>query len=164
MASLPVFLWVELLQWLAVRGLPGALNLLGAAVLLTGFALLIIAGLFGVVRILVCSTLDYFSAEQRVQRRLWFVQARQDQVKRLFYFKALKIKYVNELSRNRLLQFNNRKHIRLLSRSINQDLLGHKSKLPETSYLQLQQDIARYRNQQNIEALLNLQQQIANLV
>lgn len=159
-----MFLLVELLLWLAVPGLPGALTALGAAMLLSGFAAIIITGLLGVFKIIVRSVLDYFSAKQRVQRRLWFVQARQDQVKSLFYFKTRQIRYFNELSRKRLLKLNNRKHIRSLSRSIDKDLLSIKTKLPGTTYLQLQQDHARYRNKQDIDALLTLQQKIFTLV
>lgn len=132
--------------------------------LLSAFMVLIIAGLLGVVKITARSVLDYFSAAQRVQRRLWFTQARRDQVKRLFYFKTKQIKYFNELSRKRLLKLNNRKHILALSKAIDKDLLSNKTKLPETTYRQLQQDNVRYRNRQDIEALLKLQQQISNLV
>lgn len=159
-----MFLLVELLLWLAVPGLPAALTALATAMLLSGFATLIIAGLWGVAKIIVRSVLDYFSAKQRGQRRLWFVQARQDQVKRLFYFKTRQIKYVNELSRKRLLKLNNRKHIRSLSKAIDKELLSIKTKLPGTTYQQLQQDHARYRNRQDIEALLTLQQKISTLV
>jgi len=164
LASLPVFLLVELLLWLAVPGLPGVLTALATAMLLSGFAVLIIAGLWGVGKIIVRSVLEYFSSKQRVQRRLWFAQARQDQLRRLFYFKARQIKYFNELSRKRLLKQNNRKHIRSLSKSIDKDLLSIKTKLPGTTYQQLQQDHARYRSQQDIEALLTLQQKISTLV
>ncbi|MDP3590185.1 MAG: hypothetical protein Q8R54_06555, partial [Methylobacter sp.] len=125
---------------------------------------LIITGLWGVGKIIVRSAWDYFSAKQRAQRRLWFAQARQDQVKRLFYFKTRQIKYLNELSRKRLLKLNNRKHIRSLSKAIDNDLLSIKAKLPGAAYQQLQQDHVRYRNQQDIEALLTLQQKISNLV
>ncbi len=159
-----MFLLAELLLWLAVPGLPSVLTMLGTAMLLSAFAVLAMAGLLGVSKAIGRSAIDYFSAKQRAQRRLWFVQTRQDQVKRLFYFKTMKVKYINELNRKRLLTFNNRKHIRLLSLSINQDLLANKTKLPETAYQQLQQDNARYRKQQDIEALLKLQQKIANLV
>lgn len=150
--------------WLAVPVLPGALTMLGTAMLLSGFAVLTITGLLAIFRIIACSILEYFSSKQRVQRRLWFVEARQDQVKRLFYFKTRQIKYVNELNRKRLLTLNNRKHIRSLSKSIDKNLLSIKTKLPGTTYLQLQQDNVRYRNQQDIEALLTLQQKISTLV
>jgi len=125
--------------------------------------MLIIAGLWGAVKITVRSVLDYCSFKQRAQRRLWFAQARQDQVKRLFYFKTRQIKYFNELSRKRLLKRNNRKHIRSLSKTIDKDLLSIKTKLPETTYRQLQQDHNRYRNRQDIDGLLTLQQKISTL-
>ena len=112
---------------------------------------------------MVSSVLDYFSSKQRTLRRLWFVQAKQEQVKRLFYFKTKQIKYFNELNRKRLLKLNNRKHIQSLSRAIDKDLLSIKTKLPGTTYLQLQQDNVRYRNRKDIEALLKLQQKISTL-
>jgi hypothetical protein len=164
LASLPVFLLVELLLWLAVPGLPSVLTALATALLLSGFAALIVAGLWGVGKITVSSVLDYFSAKQRAQRRLWFAEAKQDQVKRLFYFKTKQIKYVNELSRKRLLKLNNRKHIRSLSKAIDRDLQSIKTNLPESAYRQLQQDHVRYRNRQDIEGLITLQQKIATLV
>jgi len=163
-ASLPVFLLAELLVWLAVPGLPNALTLLGSAMLLSAFAVLIVAGLLAVSKIVILAAVDYFSAKQRAQRRVWFVQARQEQIKRLFYFKTKQIQYISELNRKRLLKHNNRKHIRSLSRSIDKDLLLIKTKLPGPTYLQLQQDNARYRNRQDIEALLELQQKISTLV
>jgi len=51
-----------------------------------------------------------------------------------------------------------------LSKSIDKDLLSIKDKLPETTYLQLQQENARFRNQQDIESLLKLQQKISTIV
>lgn len=164
LASVPVFLLVELLLWLAVPGLPSVFTSLATAMLLSGFIALIIAGLWGVGKVIVRSVLDYFSSKQRVQRRLWFVQARQDQVKRLFYFKTRQLKYFNELRRKRLLKLNNRKHIRSLSKAIDKELRTIKTILPGTTYQQLQQDHARYRNQQDIEALLTLQRKISTLV
>ncbi len=149
---------------LAVPGLPSALTLLGSAMLLSAFAGLIVSGLLGVVKIVVRSASAYFSSGQRAQRRLHFVQARQEQLKRLFYFKALKIRYVNDLNRKRLLRLNNRKHIRALSKAIGKDLLAIKADLPETTYLQLQQDNSRYRKRQDVEALLKLQQKISSIV
>ncbi len=164
LAALLVFLSVELFLGIALPGLAGALTTLGSALLLSAFALLIVTGLWTVAKAIVASVADYFSSAQRAQRRLRFVQAKQDQLKRLFHFKALKIKYLNEQSRKRLLKLNDRKHIRSLSKAIDESLLSLKTKLPEAVYLQLQQDNAHYRNQQDIAALLTLQQKIANLV
>lgn len=164
LASLPVFLLVELLLRLTLPGLPGALTWLGSAMLLSGFAILIIAGFWGILKIIAVSFLNYFSIKQRVQRRLWFVQARQEQLKRLFHYQTKQLKYFNELNRKRLLKRNNHNHLQSLSRSINDQLLSLKPKLSQKIYLQLQHDHVHYRKQQNIEALLLLQQKISTLV
>jgi hypothetical protein len=132
--------------------------------LLSGFTALIISGCLGVLKIITCSFLDYFSLKQRVQRRLWFVQDQQEQLKRLFYFQTKQIKYFNEFSRKRLLKLNNHKHLQSLSRSINDQLLSLKPKISQKIYLQLQHDHVHYRKHQDIEALLILQQKISTLV
>jgi hypothetical protein len=163
LASLPVLLLVELLQRLAVPGLPAAFTMLGSAMLLSGFAGLILAGVLGVFKIVVRSLIEYLSARRRAQRRLWFIQARQEQFKRLFHFKAQQIKYFSELNRKRLLKRNNRKHISSLSNAIDKDLLSIKPKLPEAIYQQLQRDNVRFRKQQDIESLLKLQQKLSTL-
>lgn len=163
-ASVPVFLLVEVLLWLAVPGLPQALTQLGSAMLLIAFALLIISALLGLSKIVARSVSTYFSSKQRVQRRLLFVQARQDQVKRLFYFKTLQLKYFSELNRKRLLKANNRKHIRSLSKAIDKQLLSIKKSIPGVTFKQLQQENSRYREQQDIEALLKLQQKISTIM
>lgn len=149
---------------LAVPGLSGPLVMLGTAMLLSAFIVLIIAGLLGAFKSIVRSALDYFAVEQRTKRRLWFVLTKQEQIERLFFFKTVQIKYVNELNRKRLLTRNNRRHIRLLAASIDKDLLSIKAKLPEAIYFQLQKDNVRYRNRQDVEALLKLQQKISNIV
>jgi hypothetical protein len=164
LASLPLFLSAELLLWLAMPGFADAFVMLGTIALLSAFSVLIVTGLLGVLKTAAKSVLGYFSAEQRARRRLWFGLARQEQVERLFFFKTEQIKYFNELNRKRLLMRNNRKHVRLLSASIDKDLLSVKTKLPKATYLQLQQKIARYRKQQNVDALLALQQEISKIV
>lgn len=125
--------------------------------------MLIGAILLSAFKVIIRSAVDYCSARQRAQRRLWFAQARKEQVKCLFYFKTRQLKYFNELRRKRLLMSNNRKHIRLLARSIDNDLAALKAKLPSTAYQQLRQDNIRYRKRQDIEALLQLQQKISTL-
>jgi hypothetical protein len=163
LAAIPVFLLVKVLLWLAVPGLPQVLTQLGSAILLIAFALLIISAMMGFFKAVVRSVSDYFSSKQRVQRRLLFVQDRQDQVKRLFYFKTMQLKYFSELNRKRLLRANNRKHIRSLSKAIDKDLLSMKKTMPATTYKQLQQENTCYRDQQDIVALLELQQRISTI-
>ena len=162
-AAFAVFLSVDLLLWLAVPGLPGLLTQLGLLTLLSAFALLLTAGLFVVIKLVIVACSDYFSAKQRLQRRLWFIQARQDQLKQLFYFRTVQINYFNERKRKQLLRANNRKHIQSLSKAIDKDLRSMKQQLSKSTYLQLQQENVQYRNQQQVEALLKLQQKITTL-
>ena len=163
-ASFAVFISVDLLLWLAVPGLPELMTQLGLATLLSAFALLLITGLFVIIKLIIASCFDYFSARQRLQRRLLFIQAKQDQLKQLFYFRTLQINYFNELKRKRLLSANNRQHIQSLSKAIDKDLQSIKQQLSKTTYLQLQQENVQYRDQQDVEALLKLQQKIATIV
>ena len=162
-AAFAVFLSVDLLLWLAVPGLPQLLTQLGLLTLLSAFALLLIAGLFVVIKLVIAACSDYFSSRQRLQRHLWFIQARQDQLKQLFYFRTVQINYFNERKRKQLLRANNRKHIQSLSKAIDKDLRSMKQLLSKSRYQQLQQENIQYRDQQQVESLLKLQQKIATL-
>ena len=164
LAAFAVLISADLLLWLAIPGLPGLMTQLGLAILLSAFALLLITGLLLIGKLIVTACLDYFSTRQRLQRRLLFSQAKQEQFKQLFYFKKLQINYFNEVKRKRLLMADNRQQLQALSHAIDKDLLMIKPQLSKTTYLQLQQENTRYRNQQDIEALLTLQQKIATLV
>lgn len=163
-AAFAVFSSVDLLLWLAVPGLPGLMTQLGLVTLLSAFAMLILSGLVMVGKRIIKSCFSYFSPEQRSQRRLWFIQTKQEQLKRLFYFQTLQINYFHELKKNRLLRTNNRQHIHSLSKAINKDLQTIKQQLPKAAYQQLQRANVQFRNQQDIEALLALQQKIATMV
>ena len=103
---------------------------------------------------------DYFSAFQRQQRRVLFIQTKQQQLKQLFNHRALRIHYFHELKRQQLLRLNQRKHLNALSKAIHQDLQALKTRLPKTTFKQYQQQIRAYRQQQDSAALLQLQQKI----
>jgi hypothetical protein len=163
-AAYAVFISADLMLWLAIPGMPQLMTQLGLATLLSAFALLLITGLFVIIKLVIAACFDYFSPRQRLQRRLLFVQAQQDRFKRLFYFRTMQINYFNELKRKRLLSTNNRLHIQSLSNAIDKDLQSIKQQLSKTTYLQLQQENVQYRNQQDAEALLTLQQKIATIV
>lgn len=162
--SLPVLVLAEVLLWLKIPGLPELIARFGSAMLLSALLILVMAALLAIPKLVIRAALKYFSAGERLQRRLMFVQARQEHVKQLFHFRALKVKYLSEMRRKRLLKANNRKHIRSLSKSIHKDLLAVKKELPKTTFRQLRQDNIRYRKRQDIEALLKLQQKIATLI
>ena len=163
-AAFAAFMSVDLLLWLAVPGLPVLMTQLGLATLLSAFGLLLITGLFVLIKSIIASCFDYFSARQRLQRRLWFNQAQQDRLKRLFYFRTLQINYFNELKRKRLLSANNRQHIASLSKAIDKELQSVKQQLSKPTYLQLQRENAQYRAKQDVESLLKLQQKIATIL
>jgi hypothetical protein len=163
-AAFAVFMSADLLLWLAVPGLPGLMTQFGLATLLTAFALLLITGLFIVIKLIIAACFDYFSVRQRLQRRLWFIQAQQDRLKQLFYFKTVQINYFNDLKKKQLLNANNRQHIQSLSKAIDKDLQSIKPQLSKPTYLQLQRENTQYRDKQDVEALLKLQQKIATIV
>ncbi|MDD5267091.1 MAG: hypothetical protein PHO08_08175 [Methylococcales bacterium] len=162
-AAFALFLSADLLPWLAVTSLTRLLTQLGILTLLSAFALLLTAGLFVVIKHVIAACSDYFSVRQRLQRRLWFIQSRQDQLKQLFYFRTVQINYFSDRKRKQLLSANNRKHIQSLSKAIDKDLRSMKQQLSKSTYLQLKEENARYRDQQKVEALLKLQQKITTL-
>lgn len=153
----------DLLSWLAIPNLPELITQLGLGLLFCAFAFLLITGLFVITEQILQSALTYFSATQRGQRRVLFIQAKQARLKRLFYSRALRVSYEHELQRQRLLQLNNRQHLAALSNAIDQDILALKTSLPKTTLKQLQQENHRYRQQQDSAALLQLQQKITTL-
>ncbi len=159
-----VLISADLLLALDMPVLPELITQLGLAVLLTAIALLIITGLLVIIKLIITACFEYFSAGQRLQRHLLFTQSQQDRFRQLFFFRATQINYFNDIKRKQLLTANNRQHIDALSKAINKDLQLIKHQLPKKTYLQLQQENSRYRDQQDIEALLKLQQKIATFI
>jgi hypothetical protein len=162
--SFAVFISADLLLWLDMPVLPELMTRLGLAALLSAIALLIITGLFVIIKLIITACFEYFSTRQRLQRQLLFIQYQQDRFKQLFFFRALQINYFNDIKRKQLLKVNNRQHIQALSNAINKDLQSIKQQLSKTTYLQLQQENAQYRDQQDIEALLKLQKKITTFI
>jgi hypothetical protein len=153
----------DLLTELALPYLPEFITQLGLGLLLCAFAVLLIMGLFVISKQILRTLITYFSATQRGQRRVLFIQTKQAQLKQLFYCRALRINYVHELTRQQLLRRNNHQHLAALSKAIDQDLKALKNHLPTSTLKQLQQENRRYRQQQDTAALLQLQQKITSL-
>jgi hypothetical protein len=162
-AAISTLLIAELLLVLVVPALPSVLSQLGLLMLLSAFALLLCIGLAGFCKITMHAIADYFSFAQKTRRRLLFTHAQQDQIKRLYYFRTVQLKYFNALKRTRLLKANNRKHIHALSNAIDQQLLSLKPSIAGETLKELRQQNTRCRRQQNVEALLQLQQQVATM-
>jgi hypothetical protein len=164
LTSFAVFILADLSLWLDMPVLPELMTQLGLVTLLSAIALLITTGLFVIIKLIITACFEYFSTRQRLQRELLFIQSQQDRFKQLFFFRALQINYFNDIKRKQLLKVNNRQHIQALSKAINKDLQSIKQQLSKTTYLQLQQENVQYRNQQDIDALLKLQQKITTFI
>lgn len=154
---------MDVLAWLAIPLLPQLLSPVGIGLLFGGFGLLLATGLLLVLWRSVKTVRDYFSASRRMQRKLWFSAQKQQEMAGLFQLKTAKIDYLARLKRHRLQSKNDRKHLRLLSKAIGRELSTIQSRVPKSQLKQLQDDFKQYKNNQDIAALLKLQQHIASL-
>lgn len=163
MAALMAFVVMDILAWLAIPVLPHLLTPLGLGLLFSGFGLLLITGLLLVAQKIFKSFLNYFSNHQRMQRRLLFINQKQQEITRLFSLKTAKITYISDLKRRRLLHKNDQKHLLMLSKTIDHDLSAIKKNISASQFKQLHNTYIHYKKNQDSEALLKLQQQIASI-
>jgi hypothetical protein len=161
--ALSLLLSVDILLWLSMPVLPQILSRVGAVLLLVAFAFMVILGLGYVAKSWLKGLCGYFSASRRAQRRVWFAQSRQEQFKRLHYFKSEQLRTVQELTRKRMLKANNRKHLQSLSKVIRKDLQHIKGQVPAAKFKELANQHREYAKLQNIPALLELQHYIAGI-
>jgi hypothetical protein len=150
----------DLLTCFAVPFLPDFIIQLGLGLLFCAFILLLMLCLFTIGKHILQAILSYFSATQRGQRRVLFIQNKQAELKQYFHHRTLRINYLHELTRQQLLHRNNHQHLIALSKAIEQDLKALKNSVPKATLKQLQQEHRRYRQQQDSEALVQLQQKI----
>jgi ABC-type multidrug transport system fused ATPase/permease subunit len=150
----------DLLLKLSLSNLPGLFTQMGIVTLLSAFLLLVVTGLLMVFKRIVLAWRAYLSVSQRLQRRLWFNQAKQDRLMRLLYFRRAQISYFNKLKRKQLLSINDRQQLLAISKEITRDLLRIKRQLSKTTYVQLQKEHRQWLVCQDLEALLKLQQKI----
>jgi len=159
--ALALFVSADVLLSLSPSDMPERVTFVGQLMLLSAFMLLSITGLLLAAKRILHACLDFFAAPQRSQRRLLFIQHRQDQLRRLVHFQTAQINYFNETRRKRLLVANNRKHIKALSNALTDELLSIKPQLSKTAFQQLQQENRHYCKRLDGEGLLKLQQKIA---
>ncbi|MDP3010428.1 MAG: hypothetical protein Q8N30_15340 [Methylococcales bacterium] len=152
----------DLLTELTLPILPDFITQLGLGLLLSAFALLIIMGLFALGTQIIQAVISYCSATQRGQRRLLFIQTKQAQLKQMFYYRAVRISYVNERTRQQLIHNNNCQHLAALSKAIEQDLNALKPRVSRETLKQLQQENRYYYQQQDSAELIQLQQKISH--
>lgn len=160
---LPLFLLAKALLIFTFIVFAALATKLAAFLLLTAFGLLIFAAFFGTLQRLWHIVRRYFSAAQRNQRQCLFVQNKNANQKRLFYFQRLQLTYFKERQRKKILEQNDQQHINALSNAIKRDLQGVKSQLSKENFVKLQRENRRYRMQQNEQALLELHHKISKL-
>ena len=164
LAAFGMMMLADLLLRLRLPNLPELFTQLGIVILLSAFLLLVIMGLLMVIKRILLAWKIYFSANQRLQRRLWFIQAKQDRLMRLLHFKRMQISYFTQLKRKQLLSANDQQQLQVLSKGIYRDLSRSKGQLPKATYVRLQQEYRQWLALQDMEALLTLQKKIEGFV
>jgi hypothetical protein len=154
---------MDVLLRLSIPLLPDIINPVGIALLFGAFILLLITGLLLTFKLIIKAVLNYFSNHQRMQRRLLFINQKQQEITRLFSLKTAKLTYISDLKRRRLLHKNDQKHLRMLSKTIDHDLSAIKKNISASQFKQLHNTYIHYKKNQDSEALLKLQQQIASI-
>jgi biopolymer transport protein ExbB/TolQ len=160
LAAFVMMMLADVLLKLSFPGLPGLFTQLGIITLLIAFLLLVVTGLLMIIKRIVLEWKAYFSSSQRLQRRIWFIQAKQDRVIRLLHFRRVQINYFTKFKRKQLLSTNDRQQLQALSKEITQHLSRLKQQLPKAIYLQWQQEHKQWLALKDMEALLKLQQKI----
>ncbi len=163
LAALVLLVTAKISVGLKVFSLAALITQVGLTLLLAAFALLWVMGVLDFLKRFVKQCVAYFSPQQRQQRKVLFMQYKKAQIDQLFYFKSLQINYFSQVKRNRLLNANNRRHIRQLSKTIDKELFLLKRQLSANEFKQLQQENSRYRNRHDSLGLLALQQKITML-
>lgn len=160
---LPVFLLAKALLMFAFFMI-ASLVMKGAIFLMFGaFGLFIFSGLFWFLKQICHTFKQYFSTQERENRRILFTENQTQNRQRLFYFQRLQLHYFKDRQRKKILEQNNLKHIYQLSDSIEQELKRVKPQLSKTNFSQLQRENRRFRLQKNELALLELHQKIATI-
>jgi len=160
LAAFAMMMIADLLLKLSLPSLPELFTQLAIVTLLSAFLLLVVTGLLMIVKHIMLTWKSYFSASQRLQRRVWFIQAKQDRLIRLLHFRAVQISYFTKLKRKQLLNTNDQQQLQALSKEITRHLSRIKRQLPKATYAQWQQEHRHWLALKDIEALLKLQQKI----
>ncbi len=161
--SLPLFLLAKVLLIFAFIVFATFATKFAIFLLFSAFGILLFIGFVGILRWFWLVIFHYFSAEQRGKRQLLFMQNRQADRNRLFYFQRLQLTYFKERQRNKILEKNNQEQINVLSEAIERELRRIKSQLSKDHFSQLQAENRRYRMKQNEQALLELHARISKL-
>ncbi len=160
LAAFGLMLLADLLLKLGLPSLPELVTQISIITLLSAFLLLVATGLLIIGQRIIMAWKVYFSASQRLQRRLWFNQAKQDRLVRLLHFRRLQIKYFTKIKTKQLLSDNDQQQLQLISKKIAKDLSRLKKQLPKATYVLLKQEYRQCLALRDLQALLSLQQKI----
>lgn len=160
LVAFAMMLLADVLLRFGLPSLPELVTQLAILTLLSAFLLLVAAGLFMLSQHIILAWKIYFSAGQRLQRRLWFIQAKQDRLVRLLHFRRLQISYFTKLKTKQLLSVNDQQQLQLISKDIAKNLSRLKGQLPNQTYIKLHQEHRQCLVLKDIQALLRLQQKI----
>lgn len=102
----------------------------------------------------------YFCREAAALRRIFALQAHQEQFAQRSVAEWRQLQYLNRFKRQRLLASNNRKHLRALFDAIHQELQAVKKQLPVATYKSLRKALRNHHKRADAEAMLALRREI----
>ncbi|NOU23134.1 MAG: hypothetical protein HOO93_15380 [Methyloglobulus sp.] len=105
------FLLAIVLDQLTITSFAEQVSLLGSITLLCALLVLLVSGFWLVFRLMLISFCAYFSAQQRMERKLLFYTGKINRLNRLFYFKKIRLLYFSQQKRKRLLKKNDQKSV-----------------------------------------------------
>ena len=134
--------------------------LIAGKIMLLAFAMLALWGGVALVRALWRDLRCYFRKDAVAVRRLWSVKARQLYLEQQEVLESQQIKNHSRFKRLRLLDADNKKHLRTLYEGIHAELDAVKTQLPEERYQDLLQALHRHHKQADANAMLALRKQL----
>ncbi len=90
------FFLVSVFEQLTITKLAELTAQLGSMLLLCAFLSLLLTSLWMVFCLLLASVFAYFSAQQRLKRKLLFYINKHEHLRRFFYFKKARLRYLNQ--------------------------------------------------------------------
>lgn len=131
--------------------------------LLSAFALLMLTAIIKSSHYLIGQVRHFFSASQRLQRRLFFFANKQAQFAELVTQQRQQLYFFKQQQQRQLLNKNNRQQVEALSKTIQHQLIMLKPSLSAAAFKRLQTQHKRYRRQLNSEGLIDLLHTIESL-
>jgi len=134
--------------------------MLAGEIMLLAFAMLALWGAVVFGRALWQDLRAYFRKDAVAVRRLWSVKSQQLYLEQQGFLESQQIHNRSRFKRLRLLDANNKKHLKTLYEGIHAELEAVKSQLPEERYQDLLQALHRHHKQADADAMLALRKQL----